>query len=110
MEPNALLDTYLHQLRLPTFVKNYSQFAADAVTEHPIMYQWHSPKEHQRYSATLHQAYSPTMYQRSSAKVYHFPTGLKPINLLAENQTARRNHVRKKAKANGHPRNDPAHP
>lgn len=30
MEPNALLDTYLHQLRLPTFVKNYSQFAADA--------------------------------------------------------------------------------
>ena len=30
MEPHALLDTYLHQLRLPTFVKNYSQFAADA--------------------------------------------------------------------------------
>lgn len=30
MEPNPLLDTYLHQLRLPTFVKNYSQFAADA--------------------------------------------------------------------------------
>jgi len=30
VEPNALLDTYLHQLRLPTFVKNYSQFAADA--------------------------------------------------------------------------------
>jgi len=30
VEPNPLLDTYLHQLRLPTFVKNYSQFAADA--------------------------------------------------------------------------------
>jgi DNA replication protein DnaC len=32
VEPNALLDTYLHQLRLPTFVKNYSQFAADAAS------------------------------------------------------------------------------
>jgi DNA replication protein DnaC len=30
VEPNPLLDTYLHQLCLPTFVKNYSQFAADA--------------------------------------------------------------------------------
>jgi DNA replication protein DnaC len=30
VEPNPLLDTYLHQLRLPTFVKNYSPFAADA--------------------------------------------------------------------------------
>ena len=30
MEENALLNTYLHQLRLPTFVKNYPQFAADA--------------------------------------------------------------------------------
>jgi len=30
MEENALLNTYLRQLRLPTFVKNYPQFAADA--------------------------------------------------------------------------------
>jgi len=30
MEENALLNTYLHQLRLPTFLKNYPQFAADA--------------------------------------------------------------------------------
>jgi DNA replication protein DnaC len=30
MEENALLNTYLHQLRLPTFVKNYPQFAVDA--------------------------------------------------------------------------------
>lgn len=30
MDENALLDTYLRQLRLPTFLKNYPQFAADA--------------------------------------------------------------------------------
>lgn len=30
MEQNPLLDSYLRQLRLPTFVKLYSQFAADA--------------------------------------------------------------------------------
>ena len=30
MEHNPLLDTYLRQLRLPTFVKFYPQFAADA--------------------------------------------------------------------------------
>jgi DNA replication protein DnaC len=30
MEENALLDTYLRQLRLPTFLKNYPSFAADA--------------------------------------------------------------------------------
>lgn len=31
MEENILLDTYLRQLRLPTFLKNYPSFAADAV-------------------------------------------------------------------------------
>lgn len=30
METNSLLEEYLHQLRLPTFVKNYGLFAADA--------------------------------------------------------------------------------
>lgn len=30
METSPLLETYLHQLRLPTFAKNYVQFAADA--------------------------------------------------------------------------------
>lgn len=30
MDANPLLDTYLRQLRLPTFVKNYPHFAADA--------------------------------------------------------------------------------
>lgn len=30
METNPLLETYLHQLRLPTFAKNYAQFATDA--------------------------------------------------------------------------------
>ena len=30
MERNPLLETYLHQLRLPTFVRNYPAFAADA--------------------------------------------------------------------------------
>jgi len=30
MDENALLATYLRQLRLPTFLKNYPQFAADA--------------------------------------------------------------------------------
>jgi hypothetical protein len=30
MERNPLLDTYLRQLRLPTFLKLYSQFATDA--------------------------------------------------------------------------------
>jgi hypothetical protein len=30
MEPNGLLDSYLRQLRLPTFLKNYQHFAADA--------------------------------------------------------------------------------
>lgn len=30
MEENALLNTYLRQLRLPTFLENYSRFAADA--------------------------------------------------------------------------------
>jgi DNA replication protein DnaC len=30
MEPNGLLDSYLRQLRLPTFLKNYPQFAVDA--------------------------------------------------------------------------------
>lgn len=30
METNALLESYLRQLRLPTFVKNYPHFASDA--------------------------------------------------------------------------------
>ena len=30
MESNPLLDTYLRQLRLPSFLKQYAQFAADA--------------------------------------------------------------------------------
>ncbi|HEY3343542.1 MAG TPA: IS21-like element helper ATPase IstB [Anaerolineaceae bacterium] len=30
MEDNALLESYLHQLRLPTFAKSYRAFAADA--------------------------------------------------------------------------------
>lgn len=30
MEQNQLLETHLHQLRLPTFVKNYRSFAIDA--------------------------------------------------------------------------------
>jgi len=30
MENNQLLETYLRQLRLPTFVQNYRQFASDA--------------------------------------------------------------------------------
>ena len=30
MERNPLLDTYLRQLRLPTFLKQYPQFATDA--------------------------------------------------------------------------------
>lgn len=30
METNALLETYLHQPRLPTFLKNYPHFATDA--------------------------------------------------------------------------------
>lgn len=30
MEANLLLETYLHQLRLPTFLKNYQTFASDA--------------------------------------------------------------------------------
>jgi len=30
VETNSLLETYLHQLRLPTFAKNYALFAADA--------------------------------------------------------------------------------
>jgi DNA replication protein DnaC len=30
MAPNPLLETYLRQLRLPTFIKNYQVFAADA--------------------------------------------------------------------------------
>ena len=35
----------------------------EVVTEHPIMYQWHSAKMYQEYSPTLHHRYSPTMYQ-----------------------------------------------
>lgn len=30
MEQNQLMETYLRQLRLPTFLKNYLQFAVDA--------------------------------------------------------------------------------
>jgi len=30
MEPNGLLDSYLRQLHLPTFLKNYQTYAADA--------------------------------------------------------------------------------
>jgi DNA replication protein DnaC len=30
MKPNELLESYLHQLRLPTFIKNYRPFASDA--------------------------------------------------------------------------------
>lgn len=30
MQSNQLLETYLHHLRLPTFIKNYQRFAADA--------------------------------------------------------------------------------
>ena len=32
METNALLETYLRQLRLPTFLKNYPHFAKDAAS------------------------------------------------------------------------------
>lgn len=34
MEPNLLLDSYLRQLRLPTFLKNYAQLATDAAANH----------------------------------------------------------------------------
>ncbi len=30
MNPSPLLETYLRQLRLPTFIKHYQAFAADA--------------------------------------------------------------------------------
>lgn len=33
MEPNPLLESYLRQLRLPTFARNYLAFAADAAQE-----------------------------------------------------------------------------
>jgi len=33
MEPNLLLDSYLRQLRLPTFAKNYASFAVDAAQQ-----------------------------------------------------------------------------
>jgi DNA replication protein DnaC len=33
MEKNDLLESYLHQLRLPTFAKNYLAFAADAAQQ-----------------------------------------------------------------------------
>jgi DNA replication protein DnaC len=33
MDPNPLLETYLRQLRLPTFAKNYAPFAADAAQQ-----------------------------------------------------------------------------
>lgn len=33
MEQNELLESYLHQLRLPTFAKNYRSFAADAAQQ-----------------------------------------------------------------------------
>lgn len=33
MDPNPLLDTYLRQLRLPTFAKNYAPFATDAAQQ-----------------------------------------------------------------------------
>jgi DNA replication protein DnaC len=33
MEANALLENYLRQLKLPTFAKNYSTFAADAANQ-----------------------------------------------------------------------------
>ena len=40
MERNPLLDTYLRQLRLPTFLKNYPQFATDAArsNEDPVRF------------------------------------------------------------------------
>jgi DNA replication protein DnaC len=34
VEPNPLLDSYLRQLRLPTFLKNYAQLASDAACNH----------------------------------------------------------------------------
>ena len=33
MDPNLLLETYLRQLRLPTFAKNYAPFAVDAAQQ-----------------------------------------------------------------------------
>lgn len=33
MDPNLLLETYLRQLRLPTFAKNYAPFATDAAQQ-----------------------------------------------------------------------------
>ncbi len=40
MERNPLLDTYLRQLRLPTFLKAYPQFATDAArnNEDPVRF------------------------------------------------------------------------
>jgi hypothetical protein len=58
----------------------------------------------------MYQAYSPTMYHRYSATMHHFPTRGKRINLLARIEIARRNHVRKKAEANGNTRNAATHP
>ena len=42
--------------------------------------------------------------------IIHYIQSHYQITLLAENKTARRNHVRKKAEPNGHTRNDSAHP
>ena len=40
MNQNPLLDTYLRQLRLPTFLKYYAQFATDAArnNEDPLRF------------------------------------------------------------------------
>jgi DNA replication protein DnaC len=40
MDSNPLLDTYLRQLRLPTFLKYYTQFASDAArnNEDPVRF------------------------------------------------------------------------
>ena len=40
METNGLLESYLKQLRLPTFLKNYAKFAEDAVQNNLDFYRY----------------------------------------------------------------------
>lgn len=68
MENNSLLETYLRQLRLPTFVKNYQAFATDAAQTN---------LDYQRFLLALVEQEIKTREQnvlQKRIKAAHFPT------------------------------------
>ena len=101
MDTNPLLETYLRQLRLPTFAKNYASFAADAAQQNldPIRYllslseQEIKQREQNRLQARLKAARFPVAKELAEFDFSAVPTLNKAVILdLARGEYLQKRH------------------